>query len=734
MSFDKTKAMRNAEKFLSQGKISSAISEFRQVIKHDPRDYSTMNMLGDLYAKNSESKPAVECYRAVAEHYANQGFAHKAIAVYNKIAKLTPNTIEVSLRLGELYKEKGSIADARKHLEWVAAEYRKRGENTAALDVMRQVADLTKDNADELLKIGEGYASESCPDEAFATLNEAGEKFRDKGEYEKAFWAFGRALDLMPQNIEVFKAYLDAGFESGNAAEAQARVIDAYEKDPQNRGLHKLYSECGLRTGDTESAERSLKELMEAEPDNYPMLIELGNIYLKDNDPSGASRALSMASEYMLMNGKADELSLLVSNVLAIQPENLEALRMMARTASWLKDEAGMLASLNSIAKVAQANGSLEDERYALEQLVLLCPEDTSLAERLRYVHSELGIEEQASESIFDQKFGRLISANESGLAEYESSNGNGFVIESSNGHHESELSDLNGSGTFEDTEFDIPEDDQDESVLDAALVTDHSEGPPVADDIIAKELEGIRFYVESGFDEIAEKAIEDFIKEFGEVEGLFELRAILSERASSVAEDPMPETFEDPQPEGSLEFEEKTEANPVKEKEAEPTLQTPAADVAAPMGFDLSDLRSELGLDEPTENSRDDDFETHYHTAVAYQEMFLLEDAIKEFQQAIALVGPNDGTRRFFQCANLLGHCFMQLGKPNLAVKWFTRTLETTSTSDDERLGIWYELATAYEADGDHKNASKYYEQVYAENIDFRDVADKVGALAAAN
>jgi tetratricopeptide (TPR) repeat protein len=147
---------------------------------------------------------------------------------------------------------------------------------------------------------------------------------------------------------------------------------------------------------------------------------------------------------------------------------------------------------------------------------------------------------------------------------------------------------------------------------------------------------------------------------------------------------------------------------------------------------FDLSDLRTELGFDDDAEPEDSGDFETHYQTAVAYQEMHLLEDAIKEFQQAVSLVEPNDGTRRFFQCANLLGHCFMQHGKPNLAVRWFTRTLETADILDDEKLGLWYELAIAYEGDGDHENAGRYYELVYAENINFRDVSQRVNSLVA--
>lgn len=106
MSFDKTKAIRNAERYLSQGKLRAAIGEYKQIVENDSKDIGTLNMLGDLYAKNSEKNEAVQCFIQVAEHYGNQGFAQKAIAVYNKISRLQPDSLEVSAKLAELYQSK----------------------------------------------------------------------------------------------------------------------------------------------------------------------------------------------------------------------------------------------------------------------------------------------------------------------------------------------------------------------------------------------------------------------------------------------------------------------------------------------------------------------------------------------------------------------------------------------------------------------------------------------------
>ena len=75
-----------------------------------------------------------------------------------------------------------------------------------------------------------------------------------------------------------------------------------------------------------------------------------------------------------------------------------------------------------------------------------------------------------------------------------------------------------------------------------------------------------------------------------------------------------------------------------------------------------------------------------------------------------------------------------MQRTMPSLAEKWYRRALETPGLSVDEKQAIWYELGLAYEAEGDMENAERYYEKVYAENIDFRDVGDRIRNLAVAH
>ena len=226
----------------------------------------------------------------------------------------------------------------------------------------------------------------------------------------------------------------------------------------------------------------------------------------------------------------------------------------------------------------------------------------------------------------------------------------------------------------------------------------------------LQKEIEGIRFYIDNGYLELAEKAANELRGEFGDRVEIATLVAEVQAMTGSSGEE---------------EFSDLSTSLPEIENSSIPAVDLTAQDESGA----LNDLRSELGLEDATAGA-DTDYETSFNTAIAYKEMGLVEQAIKEFQQAASVTRPNDGSRRFFACANMLGLCFMDQSMPHLAVKWFERALETSDLNTDEKQGIWYELATAYEAKGEAETAGQFFEQVYAENANFRDVSARIRAV----
>lgn len=709
--------MRNAERYLSQGKIRAAIGEYRQVVESDPRDFSTMNILGDLCVKNSETDEAVKYFTKVAEHYGNQGFAQKAIAVYNKIARLKPDSIEVSAKLAELHRMKGSVAEARLHYTTVAEEYQRRGKKLEALDIWKNIAELDPNNVDIYLRIADVYRQENQTEEAAKSYTEAGLRMASLERHEEALEAFSKAFEFCPNDIALLNGMVKSQIAQGLSDEAAKTLENLIAEQPSNKDLSYLLIDCYLDLERPLDAERIIHQLVEREPAEYPKLLELLDIYFKLNDTESATRVLLITSEQLLVSGRSDEFLNWLNEILIRDPENIEALRLLVRFYSWQRDERELRAALERLAESARLNESVDDERYALTQLVMMLPAEVVYAKRLQEINSEHGFievesivnvnQEAAADSIGAEQsfesFAIVPDKDESPVASFakfenlyaeetgeNALNGNGFHTEKGQVFETPIFQEVNNSP---DIQQQVSEESPGEKPLS---LSDERR--------LQQELEGVEFYIAQGYKELAAKSLDALEREFGNRGEFGEYRRQLN--GSSQNANFLPESFAD-----------------IAQGESVPQIQTASFD---PMG----DFRSELGLEDNTVSSADNDYETHYQLAIAYKEMGLLEDAIKEFQDAINMALPDDGTNRFFQCANLLGFCFMEKQMPNLALMWYRRAFETVNLNEDERQALQYEIACAYQAGGEDEKARRYFEQVYVVDVDYRDVSERLRNL----
>ncbi len=191
---------------------------------------------------------------------------------------------------------------------------------------------------------------------------------------------------------------------------------------------------------------------------------------------------------------------------------------------------------------------------------------------------------------------------------------------------------------------------------------------------------------------------------------------------------------------EGDDDLEEAEESKPV---QATPELfeeEEDYFDLAAELEEGLLNVQSAVQEDKPADGQNysleeilsdfkkgvekqlgSEDYDTRYNLGIAYKEMGLIDEAIAEFQ--IASKDP----KRFLECCSMLGLCFIEKGMPKLAVKWYQRGLETGGFTEEEYLGLKYEMASAYELMSEFDKALEYYQEVYGVNAGYRNVTKKV-------
>src|SRR5712664_1326488 len=162
--------------------------------------------------------------------------------------------------------------------------------------------------------------------------------------------------------------------------------------------------------------------------------------------------------------------------------------------------------------------------------------------------------------------------------------------------------------------------------------------------------------------------------------------------------------------------------SQPPAKRESAPPTPSPSG----PLKEVFEEFRAELG----EMGAEEEDLETHYNLGIAFREMGLLEEAISEFQKVAKATDRGRAFPYTMQCCTLLGLAFMEKGQPGIAAIWYERALRTPGNDPESILALRYDLGVAQETAGEQDAALKSFSQVYAMNIDYRDVAERIAAL----
>src|ERR1700704_1338216 len=237
--FKKQKVLNSAEKFVQQGKLQNAITEYEKILKADPKDLTVLNTVGDLYSRLGQGDRAVECFKNVGDAYATQGFTVKAIAMYKKLSKLKPS-LECVLKLAELYTQQGLFNDARAQYLQVADEFLQSGEMENAVRIFQKILEMDPENTAMRVRLAEVYVRLGKKTEAWQIFSAAAETMRSKGSLGGAEEVLKRMLTLDPANSYALLMQGRNLLESGDAEGAITCLQKVGDLDSNPDGLRDL--------------------------------------------------------------------------------------------------------------------------------------------------------------------------------------------------------------------------------------------------------------------------------------------------------------------------------------------------------------------------------------------------------------------------------------------------------------------------------------------------------------
>jgi tetratricopeptide (TPR) repeat protein len=891
MAFNKAKALQEAQKYVTQGKISQAIKLYQQIIERDPSDLIFLNTIGDLYIREKHLSEALKQFYRLAEAYVNEGYVVKAIAIYKKISKLDQGSIEPILKLAELYVTQGLNREAREQYGAALELYKKSNQRDKALEVVRKMAQLDPQNPKARLRLAELAEQMGQTEEAAEAYLEAATLLQREGDSSGAESTLGKAARLSPNNLRIQLSLARQAFHRQSFDEAE-RILTSAPSLTEDAAARRLLLECYLATHKLSEAKKILLEVYRGNSGDFSPISNFAALCIARKDYDGAFEAASLVAQDLVERRDADALMQTLRKIWAEAPQHLPTLELIYQISEKTGDEFTIPEVLEALGHAYVQTGELQKAEAAYAKLAAREPENENYRDLLRQVLQKQGKEYvPASASVFASEAMALESPVEMGATADEAAMVK-EAIESSDvfvrynlpekavaelekvlavypnqteihkrileacrknlphrsalaadalariykdrgdfitaqhyqeialqlGEHEPsaesfpsapstpavpelpqeiDLSQEFGISPSETAEAEEPKEIPLDLVsgtpeiaapsgplmgpasLNGAPATEISQAsgapfetePEVARFNYQDNEQEIRFYLSQGLVAEATKAVEEIRERYPghpDVQKLADLVEASAQPRSAPA-GPAASTPTRPTQEEDWELptsfvtETSTPStSPTAEQPRKPSLaggsdllgslandleasfgeiETP--EKTAPMGpaqpsissgandgvSPLSDLLSELGEVEPSQAGADDP-ETHYNLGVAFREMGLLDEAIGEFQKVVKGSSKGNLPPNYLQACTLLAVSFRDKGMPAIAVKWYLRALEIPGLEEEATLALLYDLGVAHEEAGDIKKALEKFTEVYSQNIDYRDVAEKIRLL----
>jgi tetratricopeptide (TPR) repeat protein len=678
LATNKEKLLESAQKNLKKKQVAKAIKDYAKIVELDPVDVRSRQKLAELYVRSNKNTEAYEQYESIAKYFSSNGFYLKAIAIYKQMQRLDPSQISLYNRLAELNEKQGLIGNAMTEYRNLVDYYGRNGMIADEIKTLEKMRDLDLNNLNVRVKLAEVYARNEREEEGYAELEAVLEILGEKGDFDKIFRLYKMFLPLYPEDKKLKMGLALAFYEKGDFGRGVAILENLLKEKPDDPDLLRLLGQGYSDQKDWVKACGAYHKLLDMDPTDLDIRESMIRCQI---DSSQYESALNELEEWKDAFFKADRLDRLT--------EFYETLKEI------LEDNRVVLQTLDSIYELTGEGDKLLDiiseQESAPEELII----DETLSDSL------LGSSEE------DVEVGEIdldIVEDETVDLELESSFGDDLTVESADSDAVIEL-DIDDSFDIvadknDDLEFSFDLGEEEESPEAPTQVVEHN---------LQADLEEAEFYTQQGLYAEAEKLYRNILSYEPDCaecqQKLDEIETLRGqEQGSSAGDSPATSSIGD--------------------------LSESFSDIDFDFGSESSPSDGEAGKKifktDVDEQIAADDMESHYNLGIAYREMGLLDDAISEFEKA------EKEPARYVDCQTLKGLSYSDKGDYANAEQMFKQALDSPHLEDIQRLNLGYELGLLYERAERTNDALTSYQDVFAQDSNYRDVKDKIQELQA--
>jgi tetratricopeptide (TPR) repeat protein len=397
MAYNKSKHLDAAHKYLQQGKMPQAISEYQQILKNEPKDQVTLMTLGDMFVRQGETFQALEYFERLAKIFLNDGFTTKAIAIYKKVAKLAPEESRPLERLAELYVQQGVLSEARPIYLQLAEAHIKAGRQPQAAVLLRKLLEAEPDNLRIQTRLAEMHLSMGQHKEALETFYNAMQQVFDRGDHAEAIRLSDRILQIDPKHQPTFQLKVRALSGAGKSADA-AKLLETLPDQDVGDDTTTMLLEQYFEGGQTEKAAALAEKVFARDPKHFLFTHGVAVKLLEAGELDRAQALLALIRDTMIDSGDHELTAQTISRLAELRPGQIQPLEWLVDLYGRASDSFRLPDALAQLAHAHEAAGNDPQALAAYEQLLERTPEDEAVRRKQTQMRAKIGLEPMARE------------------------------------------------------------------------------------------------------------------------------------------------------------------------------------------------------------------------------------------------------------------------------------------------------------------------------------------------
>ncbi|HDP95421.1 MAG TPA: tetratricopeptide repeat protein [Candidatus Aminicenantes bacterium] len=394
---------RSAQKCLGQGKIDAAIKQYRRLLELKPDDLETRRILGDLFLKQHDVNSAVEHFEWIADYYLKEGFFSKAIAMYKRITRVSPNYEDVYFKLADLYTKQGLVIEAKQIYLDLAEESKRKNNHKRALDMYKRILEFDRNNLKMRLLLADHYLREGEEDSAVTEYVIAADRLITKKDFDRAEEVLREVLKKT-QNPKLVEKLVNCYTNQEQEQKAIELLTSLGSTLFKSSSLLKLLGELYFRSNRLDEAEKIFQKITEINPEEKEVILKLGKVYLQRREYDKTFQLFLPIIDQAIEAQRFEEATSLLRFIIASNSSHIPALLKLASIFKASGKKSNLIALYESLIPIYEEEEMKAELENILEELIRLSDSSFTYEEHLARLRGKRSDSSSSSREMSDEE------------------------------------------------------------------------------------------------------------------------------------------------------------------------------------------------------------------------------------------------------------------------------------------------------------------------------------------